>query len=161
MRLVLLVALVLAGCSTTPKSSLTDKSFVGTWECGPTTMHGPNFDVAVTTRTANRPDHTYSSLTTSVITPQGQLPITNKDQADGTWSLDGDIITSTVQRVEFLSSSDPKITKWLGQQIQDAQLKMKSVYQSRILIFDGITSRSVPVNSMYKEAVVESSCKRV
>jgi len=161
MRLVYLASLILAGCATAPKPSLTDKSIIGTWECGPTVMHGPNFDVAVTTRTTNRPDHTYTSLTTSVITPTGQPPVTNKDQADGTWSLDGDIITSTVQRVEFQSSSDPTISKWLGQQIQDAQLKKKSVYQSRILEFDGTTSRSTPVNPMYKEAGVESSCKRV
>ena len=160
MRLVLF-AVVLAGCSTTSESSFTEKSLIGTWDCGPTTMRGPDFDVVVTTRTINRADHTYTSLTTSVITPKGQPALINKDQADGTWSLDGDIITSSVQRVEFLSSSDPKISKWRGQQIQDAQLKNKSVYQYRILAFDGITSRSVPVNSMYEEAVVESSCKRV
>jgi hypothetical protein len=160
MRSALLVALLLTGCAS-GRPAISDASLIGTWECGPTTMHGPNFDLLVTTRTTNNADHTYSSLTTSVVTPQGGLAVTNKDLAHGTWQLDGDVITSTVTRVEFLSSTDATISNKFGQDIQDAQLKKKSVYQSRIIHFDGQTSRSIPVNSMYKEAVVESSCKRV
>ena len=124
-------------------------------------MQGPNFDLVVTTRTTNNHDHTYSSLTTSVITPHGQAAVTNKDIAYGSWRLEADVISSTVERVQFLSSSDPTFSRELGQQIQEAQLKKKSVYKSRVLDFDGNTSRSVPVDSMYKEAVVESSCRRV
>ena len=69
-------------------------------------------------------------------------------------------MTSTVQRVELLTSSDPSITKEIGQQAQDAQVRKKSIYQSRILEFTGHSSRSIPVNSMYKEAAVESTCER-
>ena len=162
MRLLILATALFAGCTTaTTKTSITDESLIGTWECSPTTMHDPNFDLVVTTRTTNNSDHTYTELTTSVITPHGKPSITNRDQANGTWRLDGDVTTSTVLRVEFISSSDPTISKELGQQIQESQLKKKSVYQSKILAFDGATSRSVPLNSMYKEAAVESSCKRV
>jgi hypothetical protein len=124
-------------------------------------MHGPNFVMAVTTETANAPDGTYSTLTTSVVTPHGKSSITTSDRAWGTWLLEDDVVTSTVQKVEFLSSSDPSITKEIGQQAQDAQVRKKSSYQSRILEFTGRSSRSIPVNSMYKEAVVESSCARV
>jgi len=159
-RLILLTTALLASCATA-RASLSEESLVGTWECGPTTMQGPNFDLVVTTRTTNNHDHTYSSLTTSVITPHGQSAVTNKDIAYGSWRLEADVVTSKVERVQFLSSSDPSFSSELGQQIQEAQLKKKSVYQSRVLDFDGNTSRSVPVDSMYKEAVVESSCRRV
>jgi hypothetical protein len=156
-----MMAGIVAGCSTSRESGLSDQALLGDWECGPTTMHGTSFDLVITVRTTNRPDHTYTSLTTSVITPHGKSPVTNKDQAHGTWRLDGDMITSTVQQVEFLSSSDPTFRKELGQKIQDDQLGKKSTYQSRILEFDGHVTRSIPVNSLYKEAVVESSCRRV
>ncbi len=162
MKFAILVAVAtVVGCSTSREPRLSDQAMLGDWDCGPTTMHGPGFDLVVTVRTTNRPDHTYTSLTTSVITPHGKSPVTNKDQAYGTWRLDGGIVTSSVQRVEFLSSSDPTFSKELGQKIQDDQLRKKSTYQSRILEFDGEVSRSIPVNSLYKEAIVESSCRRV
>ena len=162
MRLIVLffASLLLGGCVTTDKVALTSKALIGTWRCGPTVMHGPNFDISVTTETANASDGTYSTLTTSVITPHGKPSITTTDRAWGTWLLEDDVITSTVQRVEFLTSSDPSITKEIGQQAQDAQVRKKSTYQSRILEFTGHFSRSIPVNSMYKEAAVESSCER-
>ena len=160
MRLILLTAALLASCATA-RASLSEESLVGTWECNSTTMQGPNFDLVVITRTTNNADHTYSSITTSVITPHGQSTVTNKDISYGSWRLEADVVTSSVERVQFLSSSDPTFSNELGQQIQEAQLEKKSVYRSRILDFDGNTSRSIPVDSMYKEADVESSCRRV
>lgn len=162
MRLIQLffTSLLLSGCVTTSQAALTSQALVGTWRCGPTVIHGPNFDIAVTTETSNASDGTYSTLTTSIITPHGKPPITTTDRAWGTWLLENDVITSTVQRVEFLTSSDPSITKEIGQQAQDAQVRKKSSYQSRILEFTGRSSRSIPVNSMYEEAAVESSCER-
>lgn len=161
-RSILLVSLLLAaGCTASRATVLSEEVMIGTWECGPTSMQGPNFNVLVTVRTTNNADHTYSSHTTSVITPDGKPAITNKDVAYGTWRLENDVITSTVERVQFLSSSDPSFSNFVGQQIQDAQLKMKSVYKSRVIAFDGNTSRSIPVDAMYKEAVVESSCRRL
>lgn len=127
------------------------------------TMHGPNFDVEVTTRTTNNADLTYSSRTISVITPHGKDPVTNQDLSYGTWQLDGDIVISKVKRVEFISSSDPAFSHSIGQQILEGEVRKKSVYRSRLLHLDlgAGTSRSIPVDSMYKEAVVESSCRRV
>ncbi|WP_226467691.1 hypothetical protein [Luteimonas panaciterrae] len=157
----LLVAMLMAACAAGRDAGLSDESLLGVWECGPTTMHGPNFDLVVTTRTTNNSDHTYSSLTTSVITPHGKHAITNKDLAYGSWRLEKGVVVSVVERVQFLSSSDPTFKNELGQKIQDDLLKKKSVFKSRILYFDGNISRSIPIDSMYKEAEVESTCRRV
>lgn len=155
-----LTAALLVSCASV-HASLSHESLVGTWDCGPTTIHGSNFDLVVTTRTTNNSDHTYSRLTTSVITPHGQVAVTNKDISLGSWHLEGDVVTSVVERVQFLSSSDPTFSEELGQDIQEAELRKKSVYKSRILDFNGKTSRSIPVDTMYEEASVESSCWRV
>lgn len=156
-----LITLLLACSATGRAATLSNETLVGTWECGPTTMRGPNFDVAVTSRTTYDVDYNFSSHTTSVITPDGQPAITNQDVAHGTWRMEGHVITSKVERVRFLSSSDPGIIIALGQQIQDDQLKTKSVYKSRVIAFDGTTSRSIPVDALHKEAVVETSCRRL
>lgn len=144
-----------------PSVVLTDELIIGTWECRPTTMHGPNFDIVVTSRTSNRPDHTSTTLTTSIITPHGAGPITNIDEATETWAIDGDVITRTVSKIRFVSSTDPKITPAVGQQIMDDQIARKSVYQSRVVGIDGKYVRSVPFNATHKQAEVESTCRRL
>lgn len=68
---------------------------------------------------------------------------------------------SRINHLEFLSASDPSVTKKAGQKAQDEQLAKKSVYESRILEFNGTYSRSIPINSMYKDAAVESTCERI
>jgi hypothetical protein len=73
----------------------------------------------------------------------------------------GDVVRSRINHVEFLSASDPSVTKGAGQKAQDEQLAKKSVYESRILEFNGTHVRSIPVNAMYKEAAVESTCERI
>ncbi|QOY23712.1 hypothetical protein FYK61_21590 [Xanthomonas citri] len=97
----------------------------------------------------------------SVITPHGGAAVTNKDIAYGSWHLEANDFIYKVERVQFLSSSDPTFSNELGQQIQKAQLKKKSVYKSHILDFDGNTSRTMTVDPMYQEAAVESSCTRI
>lgn len=159
--LVVVAITISAGCSSVDRAKLSDESLVGSWRCGPVLMHGPGFDVSVSTETVNDADHRYTSTTTSVITAPGKKPVTAKDLSFGTWRLDGDIITTHVERVQFVSFSDPALSNELGQRMHDAQLRKKSTYQSRILAFDGRKSRSIPINSMYKEAVVESSCERL
>ncbi len=86
MRLIILTVVLFASCATA-RASLSEKSLNGTWECGPTIMQGPNFELVVTTRTTNNADHTYSNLTMSVITPHGGAAVTNKDIAYGSWHL--------------------------------------------------------------------------
>jgi len=83
------------------------------------------------------------------------------DQSRGTWQLEGNVLISAVQEVKFISSSDPTLSKAEGQALEDTQLRKKSVYKSRILQIGKNASRSMPVESIYKEAVVETSCKRV
>jgi len=136
-------------------------SLVGTWECGPTVMQGPDFDLTVNSRITRNADHTYSDVTTSIIQPRGKTAITTQDQSSGTWQLDADIVTSRVDRVEFLSSSDPGFTRQQGQASLEAELKKKSVFRSRLLYLDANSSRSKPIGSLYKAAEVESSCRRM
>ena len=124
-------------------------------------MHGPNFDLTVTEITTNNADHTFVTSTESVIVPNGGAAVITKDEAYGTWHLEGNIVTTEFLKSTFLSSSDPSVGKEIGQRIQDEQLKKKSIYQSRILELSDDKSRSIPVNPMYKEAAVESSCHRI
>ncbi|MGN7916448.1 hypothetical protein [Lysobacter sp. 22409] len=152
---------LLAGCATNRPAGLSSQSLAGTWRCGPIAIPDPNYDLVVSTETINRADGRYTSLTTSVITPHGKSPVVIQDRASGTWLLEGDILVSKIEEVKFLSSSDSWISNERGQKVQDDMLKKKSVYRSRILKFTGRTLRIVPVEPTYKEAEVESLCKRV
>lgn len=149
------------GCAGALAGEVTEQALLGTWECGPTTMHGPGFKVEVTTRITKRADHTYSDTNTSVLIPDTGVVMTNRDTSHGTWRLDGDIVTSEVLEVRFLSSSNLDLSREEGQRILDELVSKKSVYRSRILALDANTSRSIPVGSMYKEAEVESTCRRL
>lgn len=163
MSLKIAIAAFLAGVgsSATASPSLAVADLVGTWRCGPTVMQGPGFTVTVTDETNKLPDGTFTAHTTTVIAAPGEAPITLRDRSNGTWELKGDVVSSHVLRAEFLSASDPSITRDAGQKAQDDQLARKSVYESRILELTGTRSRSIPVNSMDKEANVESRCERI
>jgi hypothetical protein len=123
-------------------------------------MQGPRFTLTVNEETNTRSDGTISTQTTTVISAPGKTDITLKSRISGTWELSGSIFRARILSAEFLSASDPSITKEAGQKAQDDQLAKKSVYETRILELTSSSYRSIPVNSMYKEAVVESSCKR-
>ena len=155
---VLLVALTLplAACANPPKAA----DLTGTWKCGPTEMHGPGFTVTVSETTTNNASGTFTTDTTTVIAAPGKEPLTLLSRSSGTWELAGDVLRTHFKQAEFLSASDPSVSHETGQQAQDDQLKKKSTYESRILGIEGGRYRSVPVNPMYKEAAVESSCAR-
>lgn len=150
-----------ASGSATAATPVSPSDLAGTWRCGPTVMQGPGFTVTVTDETTRLPDGTFTGHTRSVISSPGKVPLTLQDRSAGTWELAGDVVRSRINHVEFLSASDPSVTKEAGQKAQDEQLAKKSVYESRILEFNGTRSRSIPVNSMYKEAAVESNCERI
>lgn len=124
-------------------------------------MQGPGFTITVTDETTNFSDGTYTGHTGTVIFAPGKPAVTLRDRSSGTWELVGDVVRRRVDRNEVLSSSDTSVTKEAWQKAQDEQLAKKSVYESRILKFSGARWRSIPVNSMYKEAVVESTCERI
>ena len=140
---------------------LSPSDLVGAWRCGPTVMQGPGFTIAVTDETTKLADGTYTAHTSTVISAPDTPNITLQDRSSGTWELVGDVVKSRVIRAEFLSASDPSITNEAGQKAQDDQLAKKAVYETRILEISGTRSRSIPVNSMYKEAAVESACERI
>ena len=155
------IAAMLVTSSAAASPSMTESDLVGSWRCGPTVMQGPGFTVTVTDETTKLRDGTYTAYTTTVIAAPGEAPITLQDRSNGTWELKGDVIRTHVIRSEFLSASDPSITKEAGQKAQDDQLAKKSVYETRILELTSTRSRSIPINSMYKEAAVESRCERI
>ena len=150
-----------ATTAATASQQLRPSDLVGTWRCGPTVMQGPGFTVTVTDQTTKLPNGTYTGHTSTVISAPGKPALTLQDRSNGTWELSGDVVRTHVLRAEFLSASDPSITQEEGQKAQNDQLAKKSVYESRILELSGKRSRSIPVNSMYKEAAVESSCERI
>lgn len=144
-RALLLPALaLLAGCATT--APLDAASVVGRWRCGPTALHGTGFDVAVSTDTTYRADRRFDTLTRSVITRAGHAPVTTQDRAEGTWTLAGDVLRTTVSRATFLSSSDPAISRRAGQQLQDAQLRRRAVFETRLRRVDATHWRASPVD---------------
>lgn len=160
-KLAVAILLVSAGSAAATTSPLSSSDLVGTWRCGPTFMQGPGFTVTVTDETTKLSDGTFIGHSRSLISAPDKPPLTLEDRSSGTWELVGDVVRSRINRIEFLSASDPSITKDAGQRAQDEQLAKKSVYESRILEFNGTHSRSIPVNSMYEEAAVESTCERI
>jgi hypothetical protein len=150
------LTLSMAACANLPSQ----ENLVGTWKCGPTEMEGPGFTVTVSETSTNNPDGTFTTDTTTIISAPDKAPLTLLNRANGTWELADDILRTHFDRVDFISASDPSVSHEAGQKAQDDQLRKKSIYESRILGIERNRYRSIPVNSMYKEAVVESSCER-
>lgn len=146
----------LVACANPPETI----DLTGTWKCGPTEMQGPGFTVTVSETTTNSPAGTFTTDTTTVIVAPGKEPLTLLSRSRGKWELAGGVLRTHFERAEFRSASDPSISHEAGQKAQDDQLMKKSLYESRILGIEGGRYRSVPVNSMYKEAAVETSCTR-
>lgn len=145
---------LLTGCATT--ASVDAASVTGHWRCGPTVLHGTGFDVTVSTDTTYRSDARFETLTRSVIARTGRAPVTTQDRAEGTWSLSGDVLRTTVQRVTFISSSDPAISVATGQKLQDAQLRQRSVFETRLRRIDTTHWSTAPVDG----SGADTSCTR-
>lgn len=161
MRVLILAALISLNCGASQPQEIIEGDLLGTWECGPTVIRGPNFELVMRSTTTRRTDHTFTTVTTLLTKPDGKTDFTTEDSSRGKWWLDGDVVAHDYEHTEFLSSSDPSIDKEFGQKVVDAQLKKKRLYQSRILFLDKTSLRMTPLNSMYEEAVVETRCKRV
>jgi hypothetical protein len=103
----------------------------------------------------------YVSYATMVLEAPGRLPVTMKDRINGTWQLDDGILSNHVLHATILSTSDPSVTIESAQNAEDAQLRKKSTFQNRIFDYTRERYRTIAINSMYKEAEVESSCDRI
>ena len=145
---------LLTACATT--APIDAASVAGRWRCGPTVLHGTGFDVTVSTDTTYRSDARFETLTRSVIARAGHAPVTTQDRAEGTWSLAGDVLRTTVQRVKFIASSDPAITVAAGQKLQDAQLRQRSVFETRLRRIDAQHWTTSPVG----DSGAQASCTR-
>lgn len=144
------VAAALAACATTAPPDAT--AVVGRWRCGPTVLHGAGFDVTVSTDTTYGADRRFTTLTRSVIAHSGRTPVITQDRAEGTWTLAGDVLRTTVHRATFLASSDPAITVRAGQQLQDAQLRRRAMFETRLRRIDATRWRTSPVDGGGTEA---------
>ena len=143
--------LLVGGCATT--APVGTAAVVGRWRCGPTPLHGTGFDVAVSTDTTYRADGRFSTLTRSVISRPGAAPVTTQDRAEGAWTLTGDVLRTTVQRATFVSSSDPAISLQAGQQLQDARLRQRAVFETRLRRLDAQRWQTSPVDGSGVDAV--------
>lgn len=157
-----LSAVLLAGMAPAEadRFATSQESLTGTWECGPTTMTGPQLVMKVTSITKYGADQTFVSTTTNVIKPNVRSAVTVVNASRGTWRLEGTTLISVFQESKFISSSDPIISAVLGQKLEVDELRKKSVYKSKILEFSRESLRRTPVDSAYAEAVVETSCRR-
>ena len=136
------------------------ESLAGTWECGPTTMKGPEFTMDVTSVTNFAADRTFVSKTTNVIKPGSRSAIVVVSSSNGTWRLEGTTLIWVYQESKFVSSSDPIISTEMGQKIEDDEMRKKSVFKSKILEITQEFMRRIPVDSAHPAAVVEAKCKR-
>jgi hypothetical protein len=135
-------------------------ALTGSWECGPTVMKGPQFVMSVLSVTTRSADGTFVSTSTSTITPDGQTPKTLIDASRGTWKLEGTTLISTYLESRFVPSADRSVPAEIGQRVLDDELRKKSVFKSKVLDITSTSMRSIPVDSAYVEAVVESTCRR-
>ena len=158
-----LVLLALSGTAWPGEHSVRIEDLVGLWKCWPTLMNGPipGSTISVVDQTTRFADGSFSGETTTVISVPGQEPMELLDRSSGEWKFDADVLSVQVKTDVFVSASDPSISQEIGQKALDDQLSRKSVYQSRILTFDGTSLRTFPVGSMFKEAEVETKCERL
>lgn len=157
-----ILAVMLAGLAPAEPGPLavSQESLTGTWECGPTTMKGPQIVISVTSVTKFAPDLSFVSTTTNVIKPSSRSAVTVVNSSRGTWRLEGTTLIWAYQESKFISSSDPFISAEIGQKVEDDELRKKSVYKSEILEVTRQSMRRIPVDSAYAAAVVEASCRR-
>lgn len=114
----------------------------------------------VTSVTKFEADRTFVTMVTNVIKPIDRSAVTIVSSARGTWRLDGSTLISDYQESKFISSSDPTISAERGQQVEDDEMRKKSVFKSKILEVSRESMHRIPVDSAYPEAVVESRCRR-
>ncbi len=158
----LIFTLLLAGVAPAEAARLavSPESLIGTWECGPTTMKGPQFAMNVTSVGTFAADRTFVGKSTNVIEPNGRPAITVVTTSRGTWRLEGTTLIWVYQESKFISASDPSISVEMGQKVEDDEMRKKSVYKSEILEISRESMRRIPVDSAYAAAVVETKCRR-
>lgn len=157
------IAAVLLACTAPAEAGslpVTENALIGTWDCGPTKMKGPDFVMSVVSATKFGADRTFVNMTTNLIEPAGKSAITIITSSRGTWRMEGTTLVWIYQESKFISSSNPAITPELGQKFEDDDLRKKSVYKSKILEISQDLLRRIPINSAHPEAVVEARCRR-
>lgn len=140
-------------------SGLSETAISGAWVCGPYTMSGKGFKVEVTDERQFGSDGSFAETSTATMKADDGRSLTTVTKFVGKWLLAGDIIEIRFASAQFVSSSNAGVSLERGQQNVDAQLAAKNWSKYRVLSA-GDTLVTVPVESRYKEAEVEVTCKR-
>lgn len=143
-------------CAGTIKKQLV----VGTWECGPTVMKGPEVTVTASYVVERKADMTFMHTGTSRVEPKGREAFTFDATYRGTWKLAGDVLTWTYTESKFVGSSLPHVTPEIGQKIIDDEQQKQPISSSRVLRVDARSISTISVKPLYPAAAVASHCTR-
>ncbi|QYF95319.1 hypothetical protein KY495_09280 [Massilia sp. PAMC28688] len=161
-RFPVVVASLLLSISASQASAgtVTKQLIVGTWECGPTVMKGPDVTVTASYVLERKPDMTFMHTGTSRVEPKGREAFTFDATYRGTWKLAGDVLTWTYTESKFVGSSLPQVTPEIGQKIIDDEHRKQPISSSRVIRVDARSISTIPVKPLYAAAAVASHCKR-
>lgn len=135
-------------------------SIEGSWQCGPYTMTTAKFSATGTNKVEYRRGGDYFDLATTTITPTTGTKTTLKTQTIGTWSQSGDVLQTKSNKVQVLSSDNPRYTIETAQRSANEQLAKQLTVKNRIRVRNNsMTLR--PVNPTTKEADIDVACRRL
>jgi hypothetical protein len=140
-------------------TSIRPETLVGDWSCGPSTRAGSGFEIESTSRVNYGSDGRFKIVADVKTRFSNGRVVHTRDQSVGTWKLKGSVLSSHVERAEFLSSDDPNFTAAMGQAAADAQLKKRNRFESRIVSLEReLVLESVEAGANAKPTT--TSCKR-
>lgn len=138
----------------------TKRDILGKWNCGPVVMKGPQATVTASWSVNYLPDYTYIELTSTQVNPTDRPSFSTVNRSVGRWEIKGKVLETQSTKEEFISATDPFISKAMGQKVLEEQVTAKPISQSRILKLNAKELRTFPINAKYKEAEVTTTCMR-
>lgn len=132
----------------------------GKWKCGPAIMKGPNLTVTVNWTAEYLANNTYIELTNSQIDPTDRPSFSTVNRSEGRWNVKGDVLETQSTKEQFISATDPSISKALGQKVMEDQVIAKPISLSRILKLNSKELHTFPINAKHKEAEITTYCIR-
>jgi hypothetical protein len=135
-------------------------SVEGTWQCGPYTVATAKFTATGSNKVSyNRGGDYYDFAITTITTTDGTKTTLNT-QTTGTWKQSGDLLQTTSNNVQVLSSNNPRYPVEAAQRSANEQLSKQAVAKNKIRIrSNSMTLR--PVNPASKETDIDVVCRRL
>ena len=138
----------------------TKRDILGKWNCGPVVIKGPQATVTASWSVNYLPDGKYIELMSTQVDPTDRPSFSTIYRSEGRWEIKGKVLETQSTKDEFISATDPFISKTMGQKVLEEQVTAKPISQSRILELDVKLLRTFPINAKHKEAEVTTTCKR-